>query len=241
MQEIMSEQRAQLNYLCFGKPNRRTTDKNEVRKRGTEEERKSLKSVAEEHRRRTKNSPPQATKKLTARVLSHRTGQGQEPPDISWPSSPIGTVSCTAFVLSHRTGGPPEAPDISWPPSPVGTVSCTACVLCHRTGQGGGGGGEEEEEDGTEKNLTTTTLTVANSIPLNISLSPVEVLLGSVGHSSLPSNTLCAEACKSKENQWKAATRNLTGKVHKIDRTAFPKSTMFVHPCFLCQASYAEI
>ena len=30
--------------------------------------------------------------------------RGQEPQDISWPSSPIGTASCTEFVLCHRTG-----------------------------------------------------------------------------------------------------------------------------------------
>ena len=38
------------------------------------------------------------------------------------------TVSCAASVLSHRTGQAPEAPDISWPSSPIGTVSCTAFV-----------------------------------------------------------------------------------------------------------------
>ena len=65
--------------------------------------------------KRGQDGPRSAQDGCTACVLSHRTGG---PPDISWPSSPIGAVSCTACVLSHRTGG---APDISWPSSPLGT------------------------------------------------------------------------------------------------------------------------
>ena len=107
----------------FGKPHRLKSDeRKEEGKRGMQYERKSLKSRKEER-------------------LSHRTGQGQEPEDISWPSSPIGTVSCTAFVLCHRTGRPEEPEDISWPSSPIGVASCTAFVLCHRTDRPAGGAG----------------------------------------------------------------------------------------------------
>ena len=50
-----------------------------------------------------------------------------------------------------RAGGT-EPPDISWPSSPIGTVGCTACVLSRGEGaegrrRRGGGGGEEEGGD----------------------------------------------------------------------------------------------
>ena len=84
------------------------TEKSEEQKRGTQEERKSLKNGKEECNRRTEKSPPQAKKQLNCICTKSWDGpedrRGQEPQDISWASSPIGKASCTECALSHRTG-----------------------------------------------------------------------------------------------------------------------------------------
>ena len=64
------QQARNLNYLCFGKPHRLKTDESvEERKRGTEEERKSLRKGKgeekfEKRKRGTEESAPQAKKNL---------------------------------------------------------------------------------------------------------------------------------------------------------------------------------